>query len=80
MIKWSGQYHTRLVGYGCNKKEGIDFNENFSPIVWLTTVRVVLVMYATFDLYIEQPNVKISSLHKNLEEEIYMLKPKVFEE
>ena len=30
-------------------------------------------MYATFDLYIEQPNVKISSLHKNLEEEIYML-------
>ena len=74
------RYRARLVVKGFAQKEGIDFNEIFSPVVRLTTVRVVLAMYATFDLYLEQLDVKTAFLHGKLEEEIYMLQPGGFEE
>ncbi|KAL3846133.1 hypothetical protein ACJIZ3_003536 [Penstemon smallii] len=74
------RYRARLVVKGFAQKEGIDFNEIFSPVVRLTTVRVVLAMCATFDLYLEQLNVKTAFLHGDLEEEIYMLQPEGFEE
>ena len=67
-----------MKGYA--QKEGIDFNEIFSPVVRLTTVRVVLAMCATFDLHLEQLDVKTAFLHGELEEEIHMLQPKGFTE
>ncbi|KAE8687107.1 cytochrome P450 71A9-like [Hibiscus syriacus] len=74
------RYRARLVVKGYAQKEGIDFNEIFSPVVRLTTVRVVLAMCATLNLYLEQLDVKTTFLHENLEEEIYMLQPESFEE
>ncbi|KAE8703963.1 hypothetical protein F3Y22_tig00110462pilonHSYRG00425 [Hibiscus syriacus] len=74
------RYRARLVVKGYAQKEGIDFNEIFSPVVRLTTVRVVLAMCTTLDLHLEKLDVKTSFLHGNLEEEIYMLQPKGFEE
>jgi ATP-binding cassette subfamily B (MDR/TAP) protein 1 len=62
---------------GYAQKEGIDFNEIFSPVVRLTTIRVVLAMYAIFDLHLEQLDVKTAFLHGELEE-IYMLQPEVY--
>ncbi|KAH9648557.1 hypothetical protein KPL70_025642 [Citrus sinensis] len=69
------RYRARLVVKGYAQKEGIDFNEIFSPVVRLTTVRIVLAMCATFDLHLEQLDVKTAFLHGELEEEIYMLQP-----
>ncbi|KAE8674537.1 hypothetical protein F3Y22_tig00111745pilonHSYRG00059 [Hibiscus syriacus] len=74
------RYRARLVVKGYAQKEGIDFNEIFSPVVRLTTVRVVLAMCATLNLHLEQLDVKTAFLHENLEEEIYMLQPEGFEE
>ncbi|KAH9743311.1 hypothetical protein KPL70_003257 [Citrus sinensis] len=74
------QYHARLVVKGYAKKEGIDFNEIFLPMVRLTTVRIVLAMCATFDLHLEQLDVKTIILYGELEEEIYMLQPEGFAE
>ncbi|KAH9701426.1 hypothetical protein KPL71_024990 [Citrus sinensis] len=71
-------YRARLVVKGYAQKEGIDFNEIFSPVVRLTTVRVVLAMCASFDLHLEQLHVKTAFLHGELEEEIYMLQPEGF--
>ena len=48
------RYRARLVVKGYAQKEGIDFNEIFSPVVRLTTIRVVLAMCAAFDLHLEQ--------------------------
>ncbi|KAH9650921.1 hypothetical protein KPL70_026553 [Citrus sinensis] len=76
-VEW---YRARLVVKGYAQKEGIDFNEIFSSVVRLTTVRVVLAMCATFDLYIEQLDLKTAFLHGELEEEIYMLQPEGFAE
>ena len=44
------------------QKEGIDFNNIFSLVVRLITVRVVLAMYATFGLHLEQLDVKTAFL------------------
>lgn len=44
----------------------------------MTTVRVVLAMFATYNLHLEQLDVKTAFLHGNLEEEIYMLQPEGF--
>ncbi|GJT52998.1 retrovirus-related pol polyprotein from transposon TNT 1-94 [Tanacetum coccineum] len=74
------RYRARLVVKGYAQKEGIDFNEIFSPVVRMTTVRVVLAMCATYDLHLEQLDVKTAFLHGNLEEEIYMLQPEGFEQ
>ncbi|KAH9705857.1 hypothetical protein KPL70_012031 [Citrus sinensis] len=74
------RYRARLVVKGYAQKEGIDFNEIFSPMVRLTTVRIVLAMCATFDLHLEQLDVKTVFLHGELEEEIYMLQPEGFAE
>ncbi|KAH9651076.1 hypothetical protein KPL70_026612 [Citrus sinensis] len=68
----------RLVVKRYAQKEGIDFNEIFSPVVRLRTIRIVLAMCATFDLY--QLDMKITFLHRELEEEIYMLQLEGFVE
>ncbi|KAH9670424.1 hypothetical protein KPL70_016984 [Citrus sinensis] len=39
------RYRARLVVKGYAQKEGIDFNEIFSPVVRLTTVSIVLTIY-----------------------------------
>ena len=67
------RYRARLVVKDYAQKERIDFNEVFSPIVRLTTVRIVLVMCAIFDLHLEQLDVKTVFLHGELKEEIYIL-------
>jgi hypothetical protein len=74
------RYRARLVVKGYAQKEGIDFNEIFSPVVRLTTIRVVLAMCAAFDLHLEQLDVKTAFLRGELEEEIYMLQPEGFKE
>jgi ATP-binding cassette subfamily B (MDR/TAP) protein 1 len=60
------RYRARLVVKGYAQKEGIDFNEIFSPVVRLTTIRVVLAMRAIFDLHLEQLDVKLHFFMENL--------------
>jgi len=74
------RYRARLVVKGYAQKEGVDFNEIFSPMVRLTTIRVVLAMCVAFGLNLEQLDVKTAFLHRELEEEIYMFQPEGFEE
>ena len=58
---------------GFNKKKGgIDFEEIFSPMVKMSSIRVTLGLVAHLNLEVEQLDVKTSFLHGDLEEEIYM--------
>ena len=67
------QYRARLVVKIFAQKEGIDFHQIFSLAVRISTIKVVLAIYAALDLHLEQLDVKTAFLHGELEEEIYML-------
>ena len=70
--KW---YKARLVVKGFAQKKGIDFDEIFSPIVKMTSIRIILGLVALEDLHLEQLDVKTYFLHGDLEEDIYMQQP-----
>eukprot|EP01018_Ginkgo_biloba_P037661 Gb_24335 [translate_table: standard] len=73
------KYKTCLVAKGYSQVEGIDFNEIFSPIVKITSIRFILAVATAFDLKIEQMDVKTAFLHGDLEGKIYMSHPEGFE-
>ena len=66
------KYKARLVARGFHQKEGVDYNEIFSPVVRHTSIRVLLAIVAHQNLELEQLDVKTAFLHGELEEEIYM--------
>ncbi|KAE8691518.1 Vacuolar-sorting receptor 1 [Hibiscus syriacus] len=74
----SKRYKARLVVKGFQQKECIDYNEIFSPVVKLSTIRLVLKIVAAENLHLEQLDVKTAFLHGDLEEEIYMRQPEGF--
>ncbi|RVX03366.1 Retrovirus-related Pol polyprotein from transposon TNT 1-94 [Vitis vinifera] len=59
-------------------KKCIDFEEIFSPVVKMSSIRVVFGLATSMNLEIEQLDVKTVFLHGDLEEEIYMERPKGF--
>ena len=68
-----------MVVKGFEQKKGIDFDEIFSLVVRMTSIRTILSIAASLDLEVEQLDVKTAFLHGDLEEEIYMEKPDGFE-
>jgi Reverse transcriptase (RNA-dependent DNA polymerase)/Integrase core domain len=69
------RYKARLVAKGYTQTYGIDFQETFSPVAKLNTIRVVLSCASNFDWPLHQMDVKNAFLHGNLDEEIYMEVP-----
>ncbi|KAJ4721123.1 Retrovirus-related Pol polyprotein from transposon TNT 1-94 [Melia azedarach] len=52
------RYKARLVVKGFSQRKGVDFDEIFSPVVKMSSIRVVLGIAASLDLEIEQMDVK----------------------
>lgn len=50
----------------------------FSPVVKLSSIRVILGLAASLGLHIEQMDVKMAFLHGDLQEEVYMAQPEGF--
>ena len=73
------RYKARLVVKGFAQKKGIDFDEIFSPIVKMTSIKTILSLIAVDYLHFEQLDVKTTFLHGDLEEEIYMQQPQGYE-
>ena len=69
------RYKARLIVKGFAQKKGIDFDEIFSPVVKMTSIRTILSIVEVEDLHLEQLDVKTTFLHGDLEEEIYMQQP-----
>ena len=66
------KYKARIVAKGYTQKEEEDFFDTYSPVVRLTTIRVLLALAASHDLLIHQMDVKTTFLYGELDEEIYM--------
>lgn len=68
-------HKARLTIKGCAQKPGIDFNETFSPVAKLSSIRMILSLAAAQNLYLHQFDVQNAFPNAELEEDIYMHPP-----
>lgn len=69
------RFKARLIAKGFQQQLGIDFAETFSPVVKLSTIRVILSLAATYDWEIQQIDIDNTFLHGTLTEDVYMTQP-----
>ena len=65
----------RLVAQGFSQRHGVDYEEIFSPVVHLSSIRTLLAFAAKKKLHVHQMDVVSAFLNGELEEEIYMKQP-----
>ena len=77
-IKHDMTFKSRLVAKGFKQTYGIDYDETFSPVVMLKSIRILLAIAAYYDYEIWQMDVKTVFLNGNLLEDVYMTQPEGF--
>ncbi|UYV80744.1 hypothetical protein LAZ67_19001583 [Cordylochernes scorpioides] len=71
-------YKARLIAMGYNQIPGREYNESFSPVIEIATLRTILSMAATKDSVIKLFDVKTAYLNGNIENTIFMEQPAGF--
>ena len=69
----------RLVVKGFAQNKCIDFDEIFSPIVKMTSIRTILSLVVVEYLHLKQLDVKTTFLHGDMDKEIYIQQPQGYE-
>jgi hypothetical protein len=68
-------YKARLVAKSFCQVQGIDYDETFSLVAMLKSIRIILAIATYFDYEIWQMDVKTTFFNGNLEEDMYMIQP-----
>ena len=71
-------YKARLIAKGYRQRHGVDYDETFSPVAMIKSIRIMLTIAAYFDYEIWQMDVKTAFLNGNLLEDVYMQQPDSF--
>ena len=71
-------YKAQLVAKGFQQVQGVDYDETFSPVAMLKSIRIMLAIAAFYDYEIWQMDVKTAFLNGFLEEELYMMQHEGF--
>ena len=69
-------YKARLVAKGFQQVQGVDYNEIFSTVAMLKSVRIMLAIATIYEIW--QMDVKTAFLNGFLKEELYMMQPEGF--
>lgn len=72
-------YKTRLNAQGFKQVHGLDYFENFSPVIRYESITILLASAAQYDLKIHQMDVTTGFLNGILNEKIYMMQPTGFD-
>ena len=64
-----------MVAKGFLQKHGIDYDETFSSVDKVTSIRILLSLAVKHSLMIPQMDVKTAFLYGHFEEDIYMAQP-----
>ena len=79
-MKHNGVYHARLVAKGFSQIPGMDFTDNYSPVVNDVTFRVVVARMLIENLKGKVVDIDIAFLNGDLEHEIDMKIPERYDE
>ncbi len=71
----SVRYKARLVARGDHQREGLDYNEVYSPVVNANTVRAFMAVAAEMDYELDQMDAVTAFLNAPLEEELFLRVP-----
>ena len=71
-------YKARLVAKGFKQTHGIDYDETFSHVAMLKSIRILIVVAAYHDYEIWKMDVKTAFLNGNLFEDVYMTQSEGF--
>lgn len=69
------KFKARLVIKGYSQRQGVDFDQTFSPVAKMSTIRSVLSIASSEDMHLAQFDVSTAFLYGELEETIYMKQP-----
>ena len=72
-------YKARLMVKGYCQRQGVGYEETFSPVAMLKFIRILLVITAHYDYEVWQIDVKTTFSNGYIEDNIYMDQPKGFE-
>jgi hypothetical protein len=69
------KHKARFVACGFSQKEGIDYEERFSPVARYTSIRTIIALAAKMKWKLHQMDVKTTFLNGVIEEEVYIEQP-----
>ena len=65
-------FKAQFVAHGFSQQEGVDYMNTFSPVIKMTSLRLLLALATLYDYHIYQMDMITTFLHNILKEELYI--------
>jgi hypothetical protein len=66
------KFKARFVARGFTQKEGIDYEETFSPVAKYTAIRTIIALASVLGWKLHQMDVKTTFLNGKIEQEVFV--------